>query len=332
MAGIQVLTVAFWPVLPVWLAAQRVRALVEMACDEAALDAADAGERRRYGHTLLDMAEWRSVMLAPLGAGELHFGSTLRARVEALANVRRWPLVVQVGARPRWRWWGSPRARPSVPGRARRQTPGRRDAQGQTLSPPPAGVIRGGAELLQYCGAVVESETTGNGAMVARYRTSPVDVPPPNRSRFCPQPRRAGFREGKRLGRRRARRTGEIAKDIAAAYEKSVAAGKAELCPSGPPVPKTLPGRRYAVQDDVRGGLTDRAGWSCLMFCMDAPMWFQYELVSDGQSFHATAHAQRTNFAGQLVDVTMVLRGALDPRTHDFNIATNLEETWKVMP
>ena len=89
-------------------------------------------------------------------------------------------------------------------------------------------------------------------------------------------------------------------------------------------------GTKY--QTTCEDAWNDNAGWSCLRFCMDAPMWFQYALVSDGQSFHATAHAQRRNFAGQIVDVTMVLRGALDPRTHEFTIAPNLEETWKVMP
>jgi beta-lactamase regulating signal transducer with metallopeptidase domain len=77
MATIQVLTVACWPVLPLWFAARRVRVLVEMACDEHALDQADAGGRRRYGQALIDIAGWRTVTLSPLGAGELRFGSGL---------------------------------------------------------------------------------------------------------------------------------------------------------------------------------------------------------------------------------------------------------------
>jgi hypothetical protein len=95
-AGVQLAAIVAWPVLPVWLAATRMRQLMELACDEAALADADAAERNRYGHTLLDMAEQRAFGVAPAGAGALHFGSTLRARIEALADQRRWPLAAQV--------------------------------------------------------------------------------------------------------------------------------------------------------------------------------------------------------------------------------------------
>ena len=94
-AAMQALAVASWPVIPVWIAMARVRQLMELACDEAALAGADATERRRYGHALLDIAEWRSLATASFGAGELHFGSTLRARIEAITSQRHWPLVVQ---------------------------------------------------------------------------------------------------------------------------------------------------------------------------------------------------------------------------------------------
>jgi Zn-dependent protease with chaperone function len=94
-AAMQLLAIAAWPVVPLWLAIARVRQLVELACDEAALAGADASERRRYGHALLDIAAWRSLAVAPLGAGELHFGSTLRARIEALASQRHWPPAAQ---------------------------------------------------------------------------------------------------------------------------------------------------------------------------------------------------------------------------------------------
>ncbi|HEX3344265.1 MAG TPA: M56 family metallopeptidase, partial [Polyangiaceae bacterium] len=94
-AAMQLLAVVAWPVLPVWPAMARVRQLVELACDEAALTGADVTERRRYGHALLDMAEWRALTVVPTGAGELHFGSTLRTRIEALASQRHWPLAAQ---------------------------------------------------------------------------------------------------------------------------------------------------------------------------------------------------------------------------------------------
>ena len=94
-AAMQLALVVLWPVLPLWAASWRVRQLIEIACDEGALDAADTNERRHYGHALLDLAEWRSIALTPMAA-ELQFGSTLRARIEALAWTRRWPVAVQV--------------------------------------------------------------------------------------------------------------------------------------------------------------------------------------------------------------------------------------------
>jgi beta-lactamase regulating signal transducer with metallopeptidase domain len=89
----EAMLVVAWPVLPLWIAVTRVRHLVELACDEAALSGADAAARRRYGHLLLDVAEQGSLAFA--GAEALHFGSTLRARIEAIALQRPWPRVVQ---------------------------------------------------------------------------------------------------------------------------------------------------------------------------------------------------------------------------------------------
>lgn len=90
--GIDALLVIFWPVVPLWIAAARVRHLVELACDEAALAGADEPARRRYGHVLLDLAEEGSLAF---GAGSLHFGSRLRARIEAITLERPWPRAVQ---------------------------------------------------------------------------------------------------------------------------------------------------------------------------------------------------------------------------------------------
>lgn len=92
-ALMEAMLVVAWPVLPLWIAAARVRHLVELACDEAALSGADAAARRRYGHVLLDVAEQGSLAFA--GAEALHFGSTLRARIEAIALQRPWPRVLQ---------------------------------------------------------------------------------------------------------------------------------------------------------------------------------------------------------------------------------------------
>jgi beta-lactamase regulating signal transducer with metallopeptidase domain len=93
-AFIELLLVVCWPVVPLWIAARRVRHLMELACDQAALADADASARRRYGHVLLDLAErWSDDAIA---AGSLHFGSTLRARIESIAAHRRWPRAVEV--------------------------------------------------------------------------------------------------------------------------------------------------------------------------------------------------------------------------------------------
>jgi len=94
-AAMEWLLVACWPVAALWLAVGRVRHLMELACDEAALSGADAAERRRYGHVLLDVAEHGPMAFS--SAGSLHFGSTLRARIEAIAMHRPWPRAVQGG-------------------------------------------------------------------------------------------------------------------------------------------------------------------------------------------------------------------------------------------
>ena len=72
----------------------------------------------------------------------------------------------------------------------------------------------------------------------------------------------------------------------------------------------------------------DGAGFECLRFGMSAPFWFQYRMDNDPTHLKATAHAQRT-IDGQLVDVTLVLRGEV--RGSEFYVAPYLEETWKVV-
>jgi TonB family protein len=91
-ATVQLVCALAWPLLPVWLAAMRVRALLELACDERALAEAGPGERRRYGEVLLALAE-----ATPHGrlAGALTFRSPLHGRLRALAWRRRWPRGIQ---------------------------------------------------------------------------------------------------------------------------------------------------------------------------------------------------------------------------------------------
>ncbi len=332
MVAMQILEVAFWPVVPLWIAARRVRALVEMACDEAALADADANARRRYGHTLLDMAEWRTMTVAPLGAGELHFGSTLRARIEALASARRWPRVVQatlvaiavvafaacssVGSAPTT---GDPNASSGQP------------ARGQAWSPPPSGAIRSEADLLTYCGIFLDRTIPfWNGGREA-YRNHSTDGVPADQVAFCRSPVVLDFVDATAWASEGRNALGQIGKDLATAYEQSYAVGKYELCPSGPPIPRIAQTVGTKYQPSYPADWNDKAGWQCLNFGMDQPMWFQYKLDSDGQRFTATARAQRRDFEGKLIDVTMVLRGEIDARTRVFNIAPTIEETWKTV-
>src|SRR5262249_14233291 len=94
-AILQLVQALLWPLVPVVLAVQRIRQLMELACDERALEGADDAERQRYGKTLLAMAELHRVTLRPRPAFELHFGASLRARLRALRSRRRWPAPLQ---------------------------------------------------------------------------------------------------------------------------------------------------------------------------------------------------------------------------------------------
>jgi beta-lactamase regulating signal transducer with metallopeptidase domain len=90
-------SVALWPILPVWIAAARVRGLMEQAADELATRGADGPTRLEYGRALVTMARdaRRRAVLARLApAAPLGFTDGLEARVRALAGARRWG-----------RWW-----------------------------------------------------------------------------------------------------------------------------------------------------------------------------------------------------------------------------------
>ena len=84
-----------WPMLPLWIAAGRIRTLMEQACDERAVAGADGAARRRYGELLLELAENR--LPGQLGhvLGFPALGSPLRARLRALGSQRRWPVALQ---------------------------------------------------------------------------------------------------------------------------------------------------------------------------------------------------------------------------------------------
>jgi TonB family protein len=92
-ALLQLACIAAWPLLPVWIAARRMRALMELASDERALAGADRALRRQYGELLLALADPQAPSRSLLAG--LAFGSDLKSRLRALASPRRWPAVTQ---------------------------------------------------------------------------------------------------------------------------------------------------------------------------------------------------------------------------------------------
>ena len=90
---LQLLVIACWPIAPLWFGAQRVRQLMEEACDEAVVGNANVSARKRYAEALLAVTQWEPRELVP--AGELHFGFALKTRINALRFTRRWPAWAQ---------------------------------------------------------------------------------------------------------------------------------------------------------------------------------------------------------------------------------------------
>ncbi|MFZ4574755.1 MAG: M56 family metallopeptidase [Phycisphaerales bacterium] len=87
--ALRAVCVMCWPVVPLWLAAARVRSLMEQACDERTVI---NGDRAAYAEALLAVAS-RSGKLRP--AAGLAFGVGVRSRIAALSAGRRWPAFVQ---------------------------------------------------------------------------------------------------------------------------------------------------------------------------------------------------------------------------------------------
>lgn len=279
LAGLmQLVVIAAWPLLPLWIAARQVRRLMELSCDEAALSGADDAERRRYGETLLSMAEQAGPSAQPMALG---FGSDLRARIGALRARRRWPVGVQrvvvlglLGgtvacstARPQASW-----------------------------APPSALPEAGGARtraILLACAPLV----FGDDAAVAQA--------PREQRDFC-------AKDAEELKERFIREEAidalrQMAADIAAAYEtKAPGTTSAGLCPTAGVVPAALQKQGAQYQPTAKDW-TD-PGWSCMRFSMDNPIWFQYEIKVDPatQSFEAFA---RRAVRGKIVEWS--LKGAV---------------------
>ncbi len=62
---VQMATLVLWPLLPVWFAASRVRALIELACDRTTLEGSFPSERRSYQETLLMLASANTRRVVP---------------------------------------------------------------------------------------------------------------------------------------------------------------------------------------------------------------------------------------------------------------------------
>lgn len=87
-----------WPVVPVWLAARRVRALLEHAADDRALRVGQTPSRRAYGRALVELASRSSRpsrAVSTTVAPALSAYRDLRRRVIAIATPVRTPKPVQ---------------------------------------------------------------------------------------------------------------------------------------------------------------------------------------------------------------------------------------------
>jgi Zn-dependent protease with chaperone function len=339
-AAMQLGLVALWPVLPLWAASWRVRQLMEIACDEGALDAADANERRHYGHALLDLAEWRSIALTPMAA-ELHFGSTLRARIEALAWTKRWPLAVQVAlvAAVTVGFGACSSVAPGTQG-AEVSMARPTDEPAVWTSPPANEPLWSSSHdehgapnnsLEKYCGPLIERVQRREQYFKhweADWMTVPTDGLPPEQVAFCRSPRELELVRMNFWSAEARNGLGQIAKDTNAAFEQRRDHGDATLCPSAPPIPKELQAPNTSHTQTTPSEWDDRAGFQCLRFAFSVPTFFQYRVDNDPTHFSASAHGQRT-IDGHLVDVTMVIRGEVKGR--ELEIAPWLEETWKVV-
>jgi Zn-dependent protease with chaperone function len=350
-AAMQLGLVLFWPVLPLWAASWRVRQLMEIACDESALASADPNERRQYGHALLDLAELRSIGLTPMSA-ELHFGSTLRARIEALAWTRRWPLALQAGLVLSVAAGFGACSSVDPSSRVAEVTPRTDNAQvvSAVWAPPSeAEVTRTLAEnpdkardiVERYCLPLIErvkeirvkeiqerSAVSERSARPLAWMSLSTDGLPAEQVAFCRSPKVtelvwvAFWSSEGRNG------LGQIGRDHVSAFKERRDRGDPTVCPSAPPLPRELQPPGTAHVQTTPSEWNDGAGFECLHFAFSVPTYFQYRLDNDPTHFAATAHARRT-IDGRLYDVTMVLRGELTDG--ELQVAPNLEETWKVV-
>jgi hypothetical protein len=340
--GMQALLAIAWPVLPLWVACWRVRQLMELACDEGALASADATERQHYGHALLDMAEWRGALLTPIDA-ELHFGSTLRARIEALGLTSRWPVAAQVGLVVTVATGFA--ACSSMPGSSRASEGEPVASLVTAWTPPPADEPlwsmsnddhgRPSIAVAKYCRPFVDAVERADAARHYESRDWAGDWMktdtaglPAEQVAFCMTPKVAGVAALGFWAMEARNALGQIGKDTNAAFEKRAAAGDSSLCPSAPPVPRTLQAPDTSHRQTAPSEWNDHEGWECLRFAFSVPTFFQYRMDNDPTHLVATAHGQRS-LDGRVIDVTMVLRGTVE--NERFWVSPYIEESWKTL-
>jgi beta-lactamase regulating signal transducer with metallopeptidase domain len=313
-AALEVLTTIAWPVVPVWLAAWRVRDLIELACDERALAGADAAERRSYGHTLLDLVEMRSRGLAV--TGQLHFGSALRARIEALASPRHWAYPLQAvavgGAALAFAACSSVGAPSTQAGSSRPDGVGPSSTSAMTWD-----------DIRHRCPGFVKRFDRWSDPAV-EWRQGSVDGVPATEVEYCRRPDVLSVVDDAMWPSEARNVLGQMAKDLAAAVDRRSGQGRYDLCPSDGPVPRIAQARGQAYLPAPRDW--SGAGFSCMEFAMDRPISFQYKLDTDARGFVLTAHGQRAK-GDHGVDYTLVLRGEIGA-DHVLYVAPKLEETW----
>jgi len=94
LGAAQFVAIALWPVAPIWFALRRVRALMEVACDERTLVGSSAAERSGFMRLQAQVAALQTRRVRALGAPG--FGGDLGERLRASAGkARRWPRFAQ---------------------------------------------------------------------------------------------------------------------------------------------------------------------------------------------------------------------------------------------